>query len=106
EWTHRMYNLIHFYRKWNLISPFVAAPPGGWPLDSSVTWFFEPEDDGFLKPDPRVFLKYGASSITFYTDSAARDKDGNDSLCCFPANEFRAHFRPMSILGAGIPIDL
>lgn len=84
-----MYNLNTFYRKWNLNSPFLATPPGGFSADSSITWHFEFYDATLPPRDSRVFLPYtNNGTITAQTDLAFYPD-------CFTDNELRARFRPM-----------
>lgn len=88
-YEHRMYNLNTFYRKWNLNSPFLATPPGGFSADSSITWHFEFYDATLPPRDSRVFLPYtNNGTITAQTDLAFYPD-------CFTDNELRARFRPM-----------
>ncbi len=92
-YEHRMYNLNTFYRKWNLYSPFQAAPPGGFSSDSSITWHFEFYDAAVPAKDSRVFLPYvNNETITAQTDLAFYPD-------CFTANEFRARYRKMVAFG-------
>ncbi len=92
-YEHRMYNLNSFYRKWNLYSPFLASPPGGFSSDSSITWHFEFYDAAVPAKDSRVFLPYvNNETITAQTDLAYYPD-------CFTANEFRARYRPMGAFG-------
>lgn len=92
-YTHRMYNLNEFYRKWSLLpsSGFVNTPNGGWPADSSISWKFDNEDDGVhgLKS-----LPYGGGNNTllFYTDSVIYPN-------CSDQNFFRANYRGMDVFG-------
>lgn len=107
RWSHRMYNLNEFYRKWNSnLAPFVApAPTGGWPSDSALTWYFEMED---AQANERKFLPLGGGNnqIVFATDSAHKTYDGqDDTTWCFTDNEFRAHFTGMSVYGTGTRLD-
>ncbi len=104
RFTHRMYNLTEFARKWNQMPPFnpTAAPVGLFPADSAITWYFEAEDNG--TQDPRFFLPYNSQTnqITFYTDSSLMKMNGvDDSSYCFTGNEFRARFKSMAIYGRG-----
>ena len=92
HFTHRMFNLLEFYKKWNLLSPLVGQPiNGGWPADSSITWNFLDVDRGPTRPDPRQFLPYGGGNnqIVHYSDSAD----------CFGGCQFRANLRSMGIYG-------
>jgi hypothetical protein len=108
QWTHRMYNLNEFYRKWNYHSQFKAAPSGGWPADSAITWYFEANDG---EPLERVFLPYCNSfngctnQVQFWTANAKKDSFGDDSVTCYPDNAFRARFRGMGIYGSGQILD-
>jgi hypothetical protein len=93
-YTHRMYNLNEFYKKWNLYAPFLSQPQtgGGFSADSSITWFFEVDDNLTPPRDPRKFLPYGASSVSWSSDIPG----------CFEDNELRARLRPMQALGRGV----
>lgn len=92
HFTHRMFNLLEFYKKWNLLSSFVGQPVnGGWPADSSITWNFLDVDRGPTRPDSRQFLPYGGGNnqIIHYSDSTG----------CFQGCQFRANLRSMGIYG-------
>jgi hypothetical protein len=97
RYTHRMYNLHEFYRKWNTqLAPIVTAPAtgGGWPVDSAITWQFDNEDNGV---GGKIYLPYGGganNTITYQTDSVLSPK-------CSNQNFFRANFRGMNIFGTG-----
>lgn len=98
HFVHRMFNLLEFYKKWNLWTPFVGQPVNvGWPADSSITWNFLDVDRGPTRPDPRVFLPYGGGNgqITHYSDSAD----------CFPGCQFRANLRSMGIYGRNTSVS-
>lgn len=95
---HRMYNLNHFYLKWALTGPFLAAPqaPGGFSQDSAITWRFEAYD---LKGEnERVFLPYvNNGTVSFATDRPSNPLD--PPYYCYRTNQFRTRLRPMSIYG-------
>jgi hypothetical protein len=50
-YTNRMYNVLVLASEWHNGS-LLAIAPQGWPPDSAITWFFEPEDNG----NGRLFL--------------------------------------------------
>ena len=92
QFTHRMFNLLEFYKKWSLLSPFQGQPVnGGWPADSSITWNFLDFDNTTKRPDSRTFLPYGGGTnqIIHYSDSVG----------CFQGCQFRANLRSMRIYG-------
>jgi hypothetical protein len=92
--THRMYNLLQTYTKWSQpYAPFVNGPQTGWPADSAVSWKFDFEDNGSVKGG-RLFLPYGANTISFQTDSVLDPK-------CSDVNFFRASLKKMGIYGYG-----
>jgi hypothetical protein len=93
-YLHRQYNLIEFYRKWNLYAAFLANPPGGWTPDSSLTWFFEYDDNAEPARDPRKFLKLTETTITSESDLPG----------CFSSNSLRARLRKMTPFGAGVTL--
>lgn len=90
-YMHRQYNLLEFYRKWNLHAPFPGTPPGGWTADSSITWFFEFNDNLTPPMDPRMFLKQNETSVTVESGEKG----------CFTSNSFRARLRLMMAFGTG-----
>lgn len=92
--THRMYNLLQAYTKWSQpYAPFVNGPLTGWPADSAVSWKFDFEDNGSTQGG-RIFLPYGANTISFQTDSVL-------SPLCSNENYFRASLKKMGIYGYG-----
>jgi hypothetical protein len=102
QFSHRMYNLCEFARKWNQNPTFATAPAQGWPADSAIQWYFEMADRPLGHPgyrDPRVFLPYHTTDnkISFFTDSAVNRYD----FSCFIDNEFRYRWRSMAIYGRG-----
>jgi hypothetical protein len=112
RFLHRQYNLVEFARKWNYFPPFhpntlvintVNGPENVFPADSSIGWYFAPEDNLQDRPHPRFFLPYNTTTnqMSFYTDSSRTDVFGNDSLTCFTTNEFRTRFKAMAIYGRG-----
>ncbi len=109
----RQWNLVEFARKWSQNPPFEpstltldygAGPVNVFPSDSSVGWYFAPEDNLQDNPHPRFFLPWNTTDnqVVFWTDSALRTKDGqNDSTKCFMTNEFRTRYKTMAIYGRG-----
>jgi len=92
-YTHRMYNLNEFYRKWNNVVAFQSQPQvgGGFSADTSITWYFEFDDNAMPARDPRQFLPYGGTGINWTSDMAG----------CMDNNELRARWRPMQAFGRG-----
>jgi hypothetical protein len=113
------YNVVEFARRWNHDPAFkshtlkikMRTGPNPedtlwkdvFPQDSSVGWYFAPEDNLANNPHPRFFLPANTTNnqVTFYTDSALYAADGSDSLACFYTNEFRTRYKSMSIYGRG-----
>lgn len=96
QFTNRFYNLIEFYRKWNLYGSFAAQPhPNGFSADSAIVWNFEfYETHVPTIQDPRVILPYEGTNINHGSITATTGEPG-----CFTANQFRASLRPMSAFG-------
>ena len=102
RFLHRQYNLIEFYRYWAPYAKFAEGTTADvFPNDSSVSWYFQPEDAYPI--DPRQFLRNSTPNheVKLRTDSAYYSKFGGDSIYCFPTNEYRTRFKSMKIYGNG-----
>jgi hypothetical protein len=102
----RQYNLVEFARYWGNLHPQTLRDANNndiFPSDSSVSWYFAPEDNLQNTPYPVFFLPYSTQNnqMTFYTDSSSYTELGEDSITCFYTNEFRTRYKTMAIYGRG-----